>query len=440
MSRAAIERAAGLGQGGLAGVNAGVQGDTTGAGDTGGAGSSGGTVTAGSATGGASVGSAGAAAAAATGPGGGGGGGGVSAARLSPVKLGHVGTYSGLLGAIFAAGLPAIQAWGKWVNAHGGLNGHPVQITTADDGGDPSRNLQLTRNMVENQGVIAFVGNIVPLSLAGSQSYLEQSGIPSVGGDLANMLWWGSPIFFPQGGTVVGGTDGSAVVAVQRGGPNVALLYCGEAAGCFSARDEFKNGAAERAGGHLVYSAQVSLAQPNFTSECLQMSSKHVQAAVIAADGNSLSRVARDCKQQGFTPRWVTFGIALVTSIASDPNLEGMVGVSNVFPWFLTSGPASAYGQAMATYAGNVTTSGAAADVWSAGVLLQDASKSLPAGTVKSSDVLNGLYSLQGDTLGGLGPPLTFHRGQPAPLIPCYVTIDMHGGHFGAPNGVNESC
>jgi branched-chain amino acid transport system substrate-binding protein len=170
------------------------------------------------------------------------------------------------------------------------------------------------------------------------------------------------------------------------------------------------------------------------------MSSKHVQAAVIAADGNSLSRVARDCKQQGFTPRWVTFGIALVTSIASDPNLEGMVGVSNVFPWFLTSGPASAYGQAMATYAGNVTTSGAAADVWSAGVLLQDASKSLPAGTVKSSDVLNGLYSLQGDTLGGLGPPLTFHRGQPAPPIPCYVTIDMHGGHFGAPNGVNESC
>ncbi len=440
MSRSAIERAAGLGQGGAAGVNAGVQGDATGVGDSGGAGSSNGTVAAGSATGGAVVGSGGGAgAAAASGPGGGGGGGGVLAAKLSPVKLGHIGTYSGILGALFAAGLPGIQAWGKWVSAHGGLNGHPVQITTADDGGDPSRNLQLTRNMVENQGVIAFVGNIVPLSIAGSQSYLEQNGIPLVGGDAANDLWWTSRIFFPQAGTVVGGTLGSVTLAVQRG-TSIALLYCGEAAGCLTVRDVYKSGPVERAGGHMVYTAQISLAQPNFTSECLQMSSNHAQVAVIAADANTLSRVARDCKQQGFTPHWVSFGLALVNSIASDANLDGLVGVTGGFPWFLNSGPAATYAQAMATYAGNVTISGASAVVWASGVLMQDASKSLPAGTVKSSDILNGLYALQGDTLGGLGQPLTFHRGQPAPSIPCYFPIDLHGGHFEAPMGLNYAC
>src|SRR5713226_2017648 len=103
MSRSAIERAAGLGQGGAAGVNAGVQGDTTGVGDSGGAGSTNWTVAAGSATGGAVVGSGGgggAVAASGPGGGGGGGGGGVLAAKLSPVKLGHISTYSGILGAL----------------------------------------------------------------------------------------------------------------------------------------------------------------------------------------------------------------------------------------------------------------------------------------------------------------------------------------------------
>jgi len=435
VSRSDIERAAGLGQGGAVVADAGSHANSTGGGEVGGAGSSNGTVPAGSATGGNVVGSSDAGVAADSG-----GGGGTAAANLSPVKLGHIGTYSGVLGAIFEGGQQAIQVWGKWVNAHGGLNGHPVQIVSADDGGDPSRNLQLTRDMVENQGVIAFVGNIVPLSVAGSQSYLEQHGIPVVGGDLASMTWFASPILFPQGATVVGAVQGGATLAVQRGGPNVALLYCGEAAGCFTARDVFKNGAAERAGGRTVYTAQISLAQPNFTAECLQMNQNHVQAAVVAADANSLSRLARDCRQQGFTPKWVSFGIALVSSIASDPNLDGMVGSSTTFPWFLDSGPAAAYAQAMATYAGNVSTSGATSLVWSSGVLMQEASKNLPAGTVKSSDILDGLYALQGDTLGGLAPPLTFHHGQPAPPIMCYLPIDLHGGHWGAPSGINYSC
>jgi branched-chain amino acid transport system substrate-binding protein len=396
-------------------------------------------VAAGSVTGGAVVSSGGAGAAAASGTGGGGGGG-VSAANRSPIKLGHIGTYSGVLGALFAGGQQGIQAWGKYVNAHGGLNGHPVQITTADDGGDPSRNLQLTRNMVENQGVIAFVGNMVPLSLAGSQSYLEQHGIPLVGGDTASQLWWESPIYFPQGGTVVGGTEGSATVAVKRGGPSVGLLYCAEASGCFTARDVYKGGAVERSGGHLVYSAQISLAQPNFTSECLQMSSAHVQAAVVAADSNTLSRIARDCKQQGLSPRWVSFGIALVNSIAADSNLNGLVGVSSAFPWFLTNGPGTTYGQAMSTYAPNVVLSGTTSDVWVGGAMMQEASKNLPAGTVKSSDILEGLYAFHGNTIGGLTPALTFRRGQPAPPIACYLEIGLQGGHFNAPNGFNYTC
>ncbi len=47
------------------------------------------------------------------------------AASGSTINLGNVGTYSGLIGAIFSGAQQALQAWAAYTNAHGGLNGHP---------------------------------------------------------------------------------------------------------------------------------------------------------------------------------------------------------------------------------------------------------------------------------------------------------------------------
>src|SRR5258705_12397442 len=170
------------------------------------------------------------------------------------------------------------------------------------------------------------------------------------------------------------------------------------------------------------------------------MKTAHAQAVVVAADSNTLSRIARDCKQQGLSPRWVSFGIALVNSVAADPNLDGLVGTSSTFPWFLTNGPGAAYGQAMSTYAPSVVLSGTTADVWVGGAMMQEASKKLPAGAVKSSDILEGLYTFHGNTVGGLTPARTFRRVQPAPPIACYLTVALQGGHFNAPGGFNFTC
>jgi branched-chain amino acid transport system substrate-binding protein len=360
----------------------------------------------------------------------------VRAANLSPIRLGHIGTYSGLLGAIFAGGREMAQVWAASVNSRGGLNGHPVQVVTADDGGDPSRNLSLTRDMVENQGVVAFIGNIVPLSLNGSRAYLEQKGVPIIGGDLTDVGWYQSPMFFPQGALIDGSLRGSARTAVSVGGPRVALLYCGEAAACFRARDLFQQGAVRDGGGELVYTAQVSLAQPDFTAECIQLRSNRVDAVVATVDGNSLSRLARACAQQNVKVQFVSFSLALVDSLRSDPNLQGLVGTSGLFPWMLTDGPASEYAQAVARFAPKLNTSGSTAAVWGSGKLVEAASRALPSGTPTSKDLLEGLYALKGETLGGLAPPLSFRRGQPPAPISCYFTISLKGGAFTAPAGL----
>jgi branched-chain amino acid transport system substrate-binding protein len=46
----------------------------------------------------------------------------------SPIKLGSIGTFSGVLGAAMYPGLQAAQAWTAYINAKGGLGAHPVQL------------------------------------------------------------------------------------------------------------------------------------------------------------------------------------------------------------------------------------------------------------------------------------------------------------------------
>src|SRR5436305_560151 len=102
--------------------------------------------------------------------------------------------------------------WAASVNDRGGLNGHPVAMVVADDGADPSRAASIARDMVETRGVIAFVGNIEPLSVSGIKGYLEAKKVPVVGVDGAIETWWQSPVFFPAFGYIETGIIGGADV------------------------------------------------------------------------------------------------------------------------------------------------------------------------------------------------------------------------------------
>src|SRR6185295_19656325 len=150
----------------------------------------------------------------------------------TPVAIGHIGTYSGVIGSLQAGGMRMAQIWAQSVNARGGLGGHPVRLVTADDGGDPSRYLSITKDMVENQGVVAFVGNMAPLSINGGVKYLEEKKIPVVGGDLTNLAWFETPMLFAHGTWIIHQFWSSIRMAVEQGKTRVGLLYCAEAEIC----------------------------------------------------------------------------------------------------------------------------------------------------------------------------------------------------------------
>jgi branched-chain amino acid transport system substrate-binding protein len=354
--------------------------------------------------------------------------------------LGHIGDYSGVVGTLTRGGTTAVQMVARHINDNGGLNGHPVQVVVADAGGDPARALSLVREMVETKGVIAFLGNIMVLSANGPREYLEQRKIPVIGGDGLLAVWFESPMYFPTSLSMPYFSLGALQSLVALNTRKVAVTYCAETQVCKVWRDVAVANA-QRLGAEIVYEAQVSLAQPDFTAECIQSQRRGANAVMSGVDGPSTSRFARACAQQGFRPQYVSASLAIIESIAKDPNLDGMVAVVGNFPYMADDLPAvREYQAALKRYAPNLASSPTTATVWTAGALLRAVGRQLPSGAVRTADFFPGLYAIKHNTLGGLVGPLTFSEGKPAAEVRCVFSIKIQGGRFVAPNGSRQAC
>lgn len=382
----------------------------------------------------------------ATGQSGGTPGGGTSSASgdHTPVVLGQVGTFSGVVGLAEGAGQPAMQVWAQWVNAHGGLAGHPVQLYSYDDNGSPSQAQADVQQLVQSKHAVALVGAFLPLTISAVEGYVDSNKVPVVGGDVVTPDWNQYPYLFPEGASASSLTFGTAQAMKARGQRKVAVWYCQESTACAYADSQFV-AAAAKFGLTIVDQEKISLAQPDFTEQCLSANQKGAQAIFVGADGATVGRVARDCVQQGYHPGYYTSALAVTNDQASDPNLNGLTVTSAVFPWMEDSTPAEQqYQGAIRQYDPSLTPSGAAAEAWTSGMTLVAAVDALGAlathGPLTSALIAEGLWKLNHATMGGLSPGVTFLAGHPAPQQTCTGLAEIQNGRWTAPQGNTYTC
>lgn len=360
----------------------------------------------------------------------------------TPILLGNVGNYSGPL-SIGTVSVPkALQVWSQWVNARGGINGHVVKVISGDDGGDPSRSLSVVKNLVENQKVVAFISNMTILTLSASLQYLEGKRIPTIGGDTTNVLWNQSPMLFPQSTSINELIKAVPRTAVADGAKKFGLLYCIEAEVCRNVNKVlWDDNGATGVGAEKTFNAQVSITQPDFTSECLQMQSRGVQAVFAATDGATAIRIAQSCARQGFKPRYYIASLVVIEGQAKVKELDGTRAPVGNFPWMASVGAAGEYAQAMSKYAPGLINSQGTSAAWVSGKVLEKAAAKIAAGAQPTSDaILRGLWTVKNDTFGGLAPPLTFLENKPAPEARCYFYVELAGGQWASKSGMKQTC
>lgn len=360
-----------------------------------------------------------------------------------PITIGVVGTLSGPAGASLGSLAEGVQVWSRWINARGGLDGHQVKVVVADDSGDPSRHRALVQEFVEQRGVIAFVGNPEALTGAGSVQYLTGAGIPVIGSDGAGDWFYSSPTYFPQGPSGQSLLDSNAPLlaaeAVPKGLLKVGTISCVEVQVCRDGHNQARAGFA-KVGMQVVYQAQASLGQPDFTAQCIAARDAGAQLLLVAMDANAVRAIALACARQRYRPTFAFSSGQVTANMAADPNLEGTFITANVAPWPSTASPSTRqFQEAMATYAPGRPVAGGHMQGWVSAKVLELAATGLPT-KVAAADLLQRLGRINGDVLPELAGPLRYRPGAPAQRSICAFGVRIKGGNFVAADDLGRVC
>jgi branched-chain amino acid transport system substrate-binding protein len=332
-------------------------------------------------------------------------------------------------------------AWQRSVNAAGGIDGHQVELLIGDDGGDAATSLSIARDFVENKGVVAltYVGSSTTLG-----DYARSKSVPMIGTITSGEVWSQNPfLFMPFGGgeTV---SFGAARLTRLSGATTIATMYCAETSDCADGNDRLGRYAPQE-GVEIVAEIQYSVTQPDFTAECLRLRNSGAQAVLPLGDNSSLVRMVQSCARQGVRPTWII--PSADDSMAAIPEFDGSIALTPAFPWFLRSGgPAvDEYVQALRTYAPTRLEKGVSYQAWGwqSAKLLEAAARGRLSSQPTSQNILDGLWALNGETLGGLAPgkaARTFSQGQPSKETFCVYETRISGGEWVAPQGLTPVC
>ncbi len=231
-----------------------------------------------------------------------------------------------------------LDAWASWQNAHGGINGHPVQLIVKQDPGNPGRGSQRGKDLV-SQHVVAIIDSDSEDDAAWF-SYIK-----------------GQPVaIFPTGFNsleMAASTDtfqtsvsqfylfAEIMTAAQKvGGHKMAVLYCAENPACKQTVAPLQ-AAGKQYGIPVVFNAPVLASAPNYTAQCLAAKAAGADVMFIADGPAPTLAVASSCAQQGYTPHQVSDEAAYSQQMAGKPGWDGFLGSQDNIPFFVTSTPGS---------------------------------------------------------------------------------------------------
>lgn len=368
----------------------------------------------------------------------------------TPYVIGQIGTFSGSYASSNAGAKYGLDAWVKYTNANGGINGHPVKLISKDDQLDAATALTEVHELVEKDHVLAIVGSssIVEDNVT---DYISSGNTPFIGDDLAKDVMENpkNKNFFPEGTTQsIGYYYALPKVAADQGQKKYAAIYCAESTACQQIVQNQKT-QASAAGVDFVYSGSAKATDTSYTAQCLAAKQSGATALGLMLASQVAGRVATDCAQQGYHPLYLQAANGFSNASKAMTALNPDVGPIPVFPWFDGSTPArKAFQDAMKQYEPDAfkdTTngwSGAAAGAWASGEIFKAAAATLTSDSPTGADLEKALYKLpKGDTFGGLTPPLTYaDTGGAQASVTCFFAIQLKDSKYSMLNNGEPVC
>jgi branched-chain amino acid transport system substrate-binding protein len=118
-----------------------------------------------------------------------------ASATGTPVVIGSISALSGPV--TIPDPQNTAKAYFNYVNAHGGINGHPIKYTALDDAGNPANAAQDARQLVEQDNVVALVAGSSLLECAVNAKFYAQQGVVDIPGIGVDQDCFGTPNVSP---------------------------------------------------------------------------------------------------------------------------------------------------------------------------------------------------------------------------------------------------
>jgi branched-chain amino acid transport system substrate-binding protein len=250
-----------------------------------------------------------------------------SAPGVSPgtISIGLISSVVGVAASTEMNHAKGAQARIDQQNAEGGVNGRKLQLVTADDGGSISQNLTAAQSLVSKN-----VFGIIPGTpfLFSSYRYLQQQGIPVVGGGYDGAEWNQQPNtnMFSTAGPNVADFETQALntgvpdFLKAQGATNVASLGYGISPSS-SASAKGTSEAVKLSGLKAGYlNTSIPFGGVNVTSVVLGMKQAGVDATWLPLDSNTNFAIISTAKQNGLNLKVPVLATGYGQSVLDDPN------------------------------------------------------------------------------------------------------------------------
>jgi ABC-type branched-subunit amino acid transport system substrate-binding protein len=217
------------------------------------------------------------------------------------VKVATLADISGVQPGLFESAHQAARAASAYINSQGGICGRVVEPllldSKTDSGGNRAAMLEAC------QKAFAVVGSMSAFD-DGSAAPGRECGIPDMTAITTNAAKYNAPNtfpIFPSTGPV--GTSPAKYIAEKY--PDVvkkaAMLWLNQAVTKNNAASRMK--AWESIGYKFIYTAEVQVLQANYTSFVQEMRNRGVQYVSMVSDFQSLVRLQKSMRQQGYVPK-----------------------------------------------------------------------------------------------------------------------------------------
>jgi ABC-type branched-subunit amino acid transport system substrate-binding protein len=190
----------------------------------------------------------------------------------------------------------------------------------------------------------------------------------------------------------------------------------------------------------VVYDAQISFVQPDYTAEVLQAQQAGVEILMTFADIATVNRVAQSAHRQNYHPVLsATHNMQHSDALSYSKEIDGVLTYSRIPP--IHSPRMAQYMTAMKTYQPKAPVGELGGAAYVTGTMLEATVAAVLDDDPSAAEITEAMYAWRNETLGGLLPGITFPRQKDRSEVNlCVIPVTFKDRKFITPKGEAFIC